>query len=237
MLLRLPASNKSAPFDFRTPLSEALVDLGEAPGGPTASEQLGRAKVAQVQLLVDASRTDRYSGLLRSRNSMLTTCSLTSLALYAMYWLGIVMLRDTGHAHTILGAALFFTTVGALVGLFQLLYIESQADRGVDDYGLSMARLIVAPQIAGLAALVGVVLTSLTTATLSGSAATIGVAPASAIPVALQQISQPANVLVAVGFALSPGLVLSRFRQRIEATKRELSKSGAAATPQANYDV
>src|SRR5207237_4556752 len=103
-----------------------------------------------------------------------------------------------------------------------------QADTGVDDYGLSLARIIVAPQLAGLAALVGVVLTSLTTSTLSGSPATPPVV-ANSIPAALDQIRNPANVLVAVVFGLSPGLVFSRFRQNIEQTKRDLSRTSSAS--------
>jgi len=149
---------------------------------------------------------------------------------YALFWLGIVALPATASSQAILGASLFFTTVGAMVGLFQLLYAESQADTGVDDYGLSLARIIVAPQLAGLAALMGVVLTSLTTSTLSGSPATPAVT--SSIPAALEQIRNPANVLVAVAFGLSPGLVFSRFRQNVEQTKRELTRTGGAASVQ-----
>jgi len=93
---------------------------------------------------------------------------------------------------------------------------------------LSLARLVVAPQLASLAALVGVVLTSLATSTLSGSPAAPSAAP-STIPAALDQIRNPANVLVAVAFALSPGLVFSRFRQNIEQTKRDLSRTSSAS--------
>ena len=162
---------------------------------------------------------------------MLTACTMTSVAVYALFWLGIVALPPTPSSQAILGAALFFTTVGAMVGLFQLLYAEAQADTGVDDYGLSLARIIVAPQLAGLAALVGVVLTSLTTSTLSGSPATPPVVTNS-IPAALDQIRNPANVLVAVAFGLSPGLVFSRFRQNVEQTKRELTRRSSATSVQ-----
>jgi hypothetical protein len=139
-----------------------------------------------------------------------------------------VALPATPTSQAILGAALFFTTVGALVGLFQVLYAESQADNGVDDYGLSIARIIVAPQLAGLAALLGVVLTSLATSTLGGSPNSVPAVP-STIRAALDQIRNPASVLVAVAFALSPGLVFSSFRQNVEQTKRELTRTGSTA--------
>jgi hypothetical protein len=198
------------------------------PSENLTAESLGRGGVAQVQILVDWGRTDRYSGLLRARNIMLEACTMTPIPVYALFWLGIVAMPATATSQAILGAALFFTTVGALVGLFQVLYSESQADTGVDDYGLSPARIAVAPQLAGLAALLGVVLTSLATSTLSGSPATVNVT--STIPSALDQIRNPANVLVAVGFALSPGLLFSRIRQNVEQTKRELTRTAASAT-------
>jgi hypothetical protein len=240
LLLRLPSSSAPAPgqTDVRGQLTTAIdllsgaVKAGAAEGSETSpssaadsipAESRGRGGVAQVQILVDSGRTDRYSGLLRARNIMLTACTMTSVAVYALFWLGIVALPATSMSQGILGAALFFTTVGALVGLFQVLYTESQADTGVDDYGLSIARIVVAPQLAGLAALLGVVLTSLATSTLSGSPSTAPVT--NTIPSALDQIRNPANVLVAVAFALSPGLVFSRFRQNVEQTKRELTRT------------
>jgi hypothetical protein len=82
-----------------------------------------------------------------------------------------------------------------------------------------------------LAALVGVVLTSLATSALAGSPPAPVSAPRS-IPDALNQIQNPANVLVAVAFALSPGLVFSRFRQTIEQNKQDLSKSSSASIVQ-----
>jgi hypothetical protein len=238
LLLRLPgqAASSTDGSDLRTQLSAAAQLLVTDPAPTGAVESRARGAVAQVQGFIESSRTDRYSGLLRARNMMLASCSMTSVALYGMFWLGIVALPDTV-SQPILSSALFYTTIGALVGLFQLLYAESQSQTGVDDYGLSLARLVVAPQLAALAALVGVVLTSLTTSTLSGAPAAQGVAAsalpavqgvvANTIPAALDQIRNPANVLVAVAFALSPGLVFSRFRENIEQTKQALSRTSS----------
>jgi len=242
LLLRLPGGSGSV-TDVRGQLASAmdLLNGKEAASAEVTAaaamamaegispERLARGGVAQVQMLIDSGRTDRYSGLLRARNIMLAACTMTAVAVYALFWLGIVAMPATPTSQAILGAALFFTTVGALVGLFQVLYAESQADTGVDDYGLSIARIVVAPQLAGLAALLGVVLTSLATSTLGGSPNSAPAVP-STIPAALDQIRNPANVLVAVAFALSPGLVFSRFRQNVEQTKRELTRTSSAGT-------
>jgi hypothetical protein len=229
LLMWLP--NPSAPTsgipDVRGQLTSAIDILGSDSPPESWTEARERGSVAQIQALIDSSKTDRYAGFVRARNTLLASCTLTAIALYGIFWLGIVAL-PADVSQPILSSALFFTTIGALVGLFQLLYGESRSATGIDDYGLSLARLVVAPQLAALAALVGVVLTSLATSTLSGSPTAPTPAPMT-IPDALNQIRNPANVLVAVAFALSPGLVFSRFRQTIEQNKRDLTKSSSAS--------
>jgi hypothetical protein len=225
-----PSSPHSGVPDPRAQLNAAIEALGKETPPDAWTEVSQRGMVAQIQTLIDSSKTDRYAGFVRARNMLLASCTMTALALYAIFWLGIVALPPD-ISRQILSSALFFTTIGALVGLFQLLYVESKSETGVDDYGLSVARLIVAPQLAALAALVGVVLTSLATSALSGSPTSTAQAPTS-IPEALNQIRNPANVLVAVAFALSPGLVFSRFRENIEQNKQDLSKSTSASIVQ-----
>jgi len=232
LLIWLP--NQTSPHsgvpDPRQQLNNAIDVLGQEQAPDAWSEVRERGLVAQIQMLIDSGKTDRYAGFVRARNLLLASCTMTAIALYGIFWLGIVAL-PVDLSRPILSSALFFTTIGALVGLFQLLYVESQSETGVDDYGLSVARLVVAPQLAALAALVGVVLTSLATSTLSGSP-TAPVPMPNSIPDALNQIRNPANVLVAVAFALSPGLVFSRFRQTIEQNKHDLSKSSSASIVQ-----
>jgi hypothetical protein len=213
--------------DPRAQLRSAIQVLGQDVAPDVWAEARERGLVVQIQTLIDSSKTDRYAGFVRARNLLLAACTMTAIPMYCVFWLGIVAL-PTSVSQPILSAALFFSTIGALIGLFQLLYAESQSESGVDDYGLSVARLIVAPQLAALAALVGVVLTSLATSTLSGTPTAPTPAPTT-IPDALNQIRNPANVLVAVAFALSAGLVFSRFRQTIEQNKRDLSKSSSAS--------
>ena len=239
LLLRISSSPRLGTADMRDELVAAmhcLVDLDRsdactAHSGPRAmrttskitptTDNQARASIAQIQYVVATNRTDRYSGLLRARNQILATCTMTSLVLYAMFWLGIVALNGVPTQRTILGSALFYTTLGGLVGLFHLMYLQSGLDTAIDDYGLSMARIVVAPQLAGLAALVGVVLTSLASATLSSTPN-----PATTITEALGELGRSSNVAVAVAFALSPGLLLSRFRNRTEAAKQDLSDTG-----------
>src|SRR6202023_3146469 len=57
------------------------------------------------------------------------------------------------------GAAVFMT--GALTGLLLRLFAESTAQRAGDDYGLSVARLMLAPALSGVFAVAGVTVVGL----------------------------------------------------------------------------
>ena len=109
-----------------------------------------------------------------------------------------------------------------------MLYAESQADTGVDDYGLSIARIVVAPQLAGLAALLGVVLTSLATSTLGGSPNSAPWCPTRFRRRWIRSATPPTCSLQWRSRS-RPGLVFSRFRQNVEQTKRELTRTSSAA--------
>ncbi|HKF35744.1 MAG TPA: hypothetical protein VKB35_02490 [Ktedonobacteraceae bacterium] len=61
--------------------------------------------------------------------------------------------------------AMVFYFLGTIVGLFGRLFDERNVDTAMDDYGLSMARIIVTPLISGLAALVGVLFVTSSTIT------------------------------------------------------------------------
>src|SRR6266516_7787609 len=58
-------------------------------------------------------------------------------------------------------AALVFYLVGAMSGLFGQLVLEAQSDKAIDDYRLTIARLVVTPVISGLAAIAGILVLSL----------------------------------------------------------------------------
>jgi hypothetical protein len=69
---------------------------------------------------------------------------------------------------------LFF--VGAIIGLFNRLYLDGHTDSGVEDFGLSTARLVSTPLASGLAAVFGVLVSVLLPGLLDG------VLPASGTP-------------------------------------------------------
>jgi len=191
----------------------------ESANDGSMSDVEARASIGQIQRSIDDLRTDSYAGLLAARNLLLSTSALTGLFLYTLLWLAIF----AGIEAATIRAAAGFYLVGALVGLFSLLYIQAGAGSAVDDYGLSRARLFVAPQLSGIAAVMGVVVTAMVAVTQVGSAdRAVG---SNMLAASFNMLERPVNVLVAAVFAFSPGLVLDRLRRQTEDYKEELRSS------------
>jgi hypothetical protein len=186
-------------------------DRAETGNGPM-SKQEARVTISRIQRAIDDFRDDRYAGLLGARNQLLWTSGATAVGLYALLWLAIAARVD---AATVLAATAFYL-VGVIVGLFNLLYAQAGADSVVDDYGLSAARLIVTPRLAGMAAVLGVVIATMITATQVHETRLVD---------SFDLWGRPVNILTAAVFAFSPDLVMDRLRQRVEDHKDDLHRS------------
>jgi hypothetical protein len=152
----VPGSN-----DLLTLLDKAIATLSSDPTSPSAvnngqvsqqSEQKARANIRKVKSALHKFTNERWDGLVRARNQLMVTAFLTTFFTYILVIIAI--LANVPRMNTI--DAMVFYFLGAIVGLFGRLFDERNADTVMDDYGLSMARIIVTPLISGLAALVGV---------------------------------------------------------------------------------
>src|SRR5216683_8207924 len=152
----VPGSN-----DLLTLLEEAIATLSSDPTSPSAvnngqvsqqSEQKARANIRKVKSALHKFTNERWDGLVRARNQLMVTAFLTAFFTYILVIIAI--LAHVPPMNTL--DAMVFYFLGAIVGLFGRLFDERNADTVIDDYGLSMARIIVTPLISGLAALVGV---------------------------------------------------------------------------------
>jgi hypothetical protein len=174
------------------------------------SEDDIRGAVCEIQFAINEFRTHRYAGLVQARNLLLGASAIGAVALYALLWLALGM--DGKHV----GWWLAFYLVGAMVGIMNVLYTQASVDSSVEDYSLSTARVLVAPQLAGIAALIGVLVTASTAMTQGSDASTAAAA---------SQFFRPVNFLAAAGFALSPGVVLSGLRKKTEDYKQDIKSS------------
>jgi hypothetical protein len=139
---------------------------------------------------------------------------VTSIVVYTLLWLSLIVPADRPQVEAGLG----YYLVGSVVGLFTRLRNEANAETGIDDFGLSLARLVAAPLLAGLAGVLGVVLISMTTATQNNQ-------QASALVDAFNVTKTPLNVVTAAIFGLSPALLIDRLTQKSEQYKQDLKSS------------
>jgi hypothetical protein len=128
-------------------LEQVIKTLSSNPNCSTA-----RADIRKVKAALHKFTNERWDGLVRARNQLMVTAFLTTFFTYIL--VVIAVLAKVPSMNTL--DAMVFYFLGAIVGLFGRLYDERHADTVIDDYGLSMARIIVTPLISGLAALIGV---------------------------------------------------------------------------------
>ena len=206
----VPGSN-----DLLTLLDEAIATLSSDPTSPSAvnngqvsqqSEQKARANIRKVKSALHKFTNERWDGLVRARNQLMVTAFLTTFFTYTLVIIAI--LANVPRMNTI--DAMVFYFLGAIVGLFGRLFDERNADKVMDDYGLSMARIIVTPLISGLAALVGVLFV-----TTSSTIDTI-------YNITLQ------NLVFAAVLGFAPNILISSLQSKSEEIKGQIKSASPA---------
>lgn len=179
----------------------------------TSQENMCRARVIlrQVQQSVNSFRDDTWERLLRGRNRLLEAIALTGIITLIM--LDIAILVPDAPTKNIIAATLFYI-VGAVAGLFGQFYSESTHPTTVDDYGLTLARLIATPLLSGLAGVGGVFISVVLTA-INGSQ----------LPLANIFITNPEYLFIAALFGLTPSLIIKALQQRATQYADDLQSS------------
>jgi hypothetical protein len=164
--LRLQGSNIDSRDTLLRCLEESLERLRrkvplEDPAGqppqPALSDQqvpAVREMLRYVRRSINEFRDERRFGLVQARNRLLKTVVLTECIGFALAALAII--ANATATSLIAGTAFFL--VGAVVGLFNQLYLDASTEVATEDYGLATARLLHTPLFSGLAALGGVIL-------------------------------------------------------------------------------
>lgn len=197
---------------------------GTTPGlSASKIEMEARNAIRTAKLTLNEFRDTLWDGLVRVRNMLVLTATLTGILSYVL--LCVVLLL--GASVPEIQAALVFYLVGAFTGMFGRLITESQTDKAIDDYGLTVARVVLTPLIAGLAALAGVFLLAILSVNLLQSP--------TARPAALPTLADiyniarnPQGLLSAAIFGLTPNLFLSVLQQQADAVKAKLKSSSAS---------
>ncbi|MFN8525880.1 MAG: hypothetical protein U0821_22500 [Chloroflexota bacterium] len=173
-----------------------------------------RVAVRSIWLALHNYRDDRWDALMRARNKLLVTLAVSAIVAYGMLCLSI--LADS--KKEILQGVVAFYFVGALVGVLDRLYSQSRASRAVDDYGLSLARLLTTPHLSGLAAILGIIFVS------AASPAATGSSDNGLSTHIFSALNAPSLALAAV-FGLSPRLLFEEIRKRTDLAQTELKST------------
>ena len=177
-------------------------------------QDAARMALSEVRRTLNEFRDNLWEGLIRERNHLLNTVGVTGLVTHILLCITIVMSGSKGLP--LLMAATAFYMVGAVSGLFGRFYNEVNTNTAIDDFGLSLARLIATPLLSGLAGIGGVIITLVLSDTLTSTAS-----------VTLESMFKIdlGTLLTAAAFGLAPNLIISGLQQRTAKYATDLQKS------------
>ena len=226
--MRLNGSNIDNRAELITQLQNAKKVLEQSPPGTLTEQFLAREKLRRVRQTINEFRDERRLGLVQARNRLMRTVTLTGYMGFLLVALPILVQvhRDR------LTAAVAFYLVGAIIGLFNRLYLDAGTEVATEDYGLATARLLHTPLFSGLAALGGALIIPLLSGMASQAMTQAPSTPAgTSVGLTLTNLldlsDRPFGLVFAALFGLSPAVLLSRLQQEAEQYKTDLKTSAA----------
>lgn len=166
-----------------------------------------------IRYEINNFRDSAWEGMIHARNRLADTSTILGFAAYSLLALAIFM---NVPYYTIVWVVVYFL-VGALAGLFARSQAEWTTDTAVDDFGLSTTRLLHVHWLSGLAAVGGVLVTSLADALVANSGSSSELTAIFA--------SQPFLLMVAAVFGLTPDLLIRRLTQQADKYKEDLQST------------
>jgi hypothetical protein len=193
-------------------------DIPSRPIPCLEQELAARGILVNVRRAITNYRHERWLTLALARRRLIGVTLATGKLTYALLAVAII----AGATQPEMLAATAFFLVGALVGLVNRLYLDGQDATGVEDYGLTRARLMETPVLSGLAALGGVLLTTLLPS--PGDSTHVAAASAS-LQATFDLAHYPQGLVVAAVFGLTPGLLINRLAQQAAEHKSDIRSS------------
>jgi hypothetical protein len=190
---------------------------------------VARQLVRQIRHAINEYRDESRHGIVRARLQLRDSTAFTALLTYLLF---VFSLLAGAPLHAVVSAASFFL-VGAVVGLFNRLYLDGSAQTAIEDYGLSRARLLHTPLFCGLAALGGSILLPLMSVHVNPTLADTASGQQAIVTPTLASIfnvtERPFSLLLAAVFGLTPSALISRLQNEAEKHKSDLKNSEAPA--------
>lgn len=179
-----------------------------------------RAALREVRHALNDFRDNSWEGIVRARTKLLGTTTLTGFVTHILLCITILIGLDVSQRPAIAAATIFYI-VGAIAGMFGRFYKEAQSNTDVDDYGLSIARLIAIPPLSGLAGVGGVLITILLYSTLVGMRDSTSLTKFSDI----FRLDQPLYFIAAAVFGLTPNLIIKSLQEQAKKYVNDLTSS------------
>lgn len=198
------------------------------------AEAEARIVLCGVRRALNDFRDESRARLIRSRSRLLGTMTMTGVITYVLLAFAVNLdgAHDSAVANPIIAAAAIYL-VGAVVGLFNRLHVESGDDAAGEDYGLSKTRLLLTPMLSGIAAVGGVLITGMLSGIvdLNAITPTAGTVVSKAVGLSPHEIfnlkAYPFALVLAAIFGLTPGTFLKRLHQATEQSKLNLKSTAA----------
>ena len=220
---RHPAPGDGPPEPGLLGLPRGRSGRGRKPDHPL-NEAEARQALREVRFAINGYRDDRHDGLVRARNRLVWTMLAVGIATYLLLALALVAAVPVPY---ILAVAAYYL-VGAIVGLFNRLRIEAGRTAAVEDFGLSMARLVVTPLVSGLAAVAGVYVIAVFPSLFPTG--TDPAPPAPGLGDIFNLADDPLGLIYAAIFGLAPNTLTNRLAAASARLERDIQSTDAAST-------
>ena len=194
-------------------------DYGAAspPVAPQITDAMAFSLLRTTRQTINEFRDRSRDDLVASRTALFGSVVATGAMAYLL--LGLALLAGAGQKQIVAGVT--FYVIGALVGLFKRLYSGGRGEAGPeDDFAITTIRLVETPLFAGLAAVGGVLVTSLLP---TGAANQVAKVPALTDVFNLKDNS--AAIIAAAVFALAPNVLVNILEARAKQSKANLASS------------
>lgn len=200
--------------------AEGVVPSIAVPTSATFTVVQAQAYVRGVRYTINEFRDSAWAALVRQRNHVTEAAILARL--YAYILLTLVIIFGV-QAKDVFGAGIFYV-IGALVGYMSQLR-PGDAGVTVEDYGLAHTQLIHTAVFSGLAAVGGVLVTTLVTATTTGSHITGSHTLTGDLIKAFDIQATPVNLLIAATFGLAPSVLFNQLQAVASRYKSNITSS------------
>ncbi len=188
------------------------------PPSPEA-QLLARLDLLDISQKINEFKDDRSAELVKVRRRLTQSTVWTGVVAYLLLLLTIV----SGMPVNLIAAAAGLYLVAALAGLLQRINKEMDIKSGIEDYGVTTARLFLAPLVSGLAGVAGVAVIAIL-GTPNGLLPA-GTATTASLQDAFNLTKYPVALVLAAAFGLAPGNLFARLQTVSDKLKTDISST------------